>query len=120
MEIWEKIGFKKKQKYEDLNGRFGIGNLMGMWKTYGRWRFEGDEKAMGRESKRERESVKYKEKWYEILWEQQIWRGDIWESLKIFSQLQLLVYIIDFTINTTYIDNNIYATTKSYIQNYGE
>ena len=28
------------------------------------------------------------------MWEQQIWRDGIWGSLKIFSQLQLLVYII--------------------------
>ena len=28
--IWEKVGFKKKQKQEDLNRRFGIGDLMGI------------------------------------------------------------------------------------------
>ena len=53
--IWEKVGFKKKRKYEDLNRRFGIGDLMGMWKTYGKWRGEGDREREMKRRERERE-----------------------------------------------------------------
>ena len=43
------------------------------------------EKKMGREKR-----------WYEFIRDEQVWCGRFWGSLKTFSQLHLLIYIIDY------------------------
>jgi hypothetical protein len=52
------------------------------------------EKSQSRKKKKKKKK-KVWEREDGSVWEQQILRGNIWGSLKNFSKLQLLVYIID-------------------------